>query len=461
MNFKTISKKKIYIVGLGVSGISLASRLKKSNLNPICWDDDIKKQSKYKKMGLNIKEPKKVNFKAIDFLVLSSGINHIPPNAHISSILAKKSGCSIISDIELLYYLDSDLFLIGITGTNGKSTTTKCIEHILNNSKFNSFACGNIGKPFSDLILKKKKNYLIVEASSYQLERIKKLKFDISLLLNITSDHLERHKNTQNYVNAKLKIFENQTSNDYAIISVDDNNSVKLSSNFNKKFNSKLIKISTKKELKDGIFLIDLRKNIKIIDNIHKVSFSIRKIELKGLIGIHNFQNILASYTICKILGISEKVFIENIKKFKGLEHRLENFMNYKNISFYNDSKATNTISTCYALSSLKNIYWIVGGRAKSNGLKGIEGSLKFVKKTFIFGEAAKNFSKYLNSYVKTKTFHTMEEAIDESLKLAKKEKIKINILLSPACASFDQFESFEDRGNFFKKIIHKIISNE
>ena len=113
MNFKTISKKKIYIVGLGVSGISLASRLKKSNLNPICWDDDIKKQSKYKKMGLNIKEPKKVNFKAIDFLVLSSGINHIPPNAHISSILAKKSGCPIISDIELLYYLDSDLFLIG------------------------------------------------------------------------------------------------------------------------------------------------------------------------------------------------------------------------------------------------------------------------------------------------------------------------------------------------------------
>ena len=459
MIFNFTEKKKIIIVGLGVSGKSLANSLKKNKVTFFCWDDDKKIRVKATKDGMPVCEIRKINFNKIDFLVLSPGISHIGKEQHFSVKLANKTKCKIISDIEFIYYLKNKIMLFGITGTNGKSTTTRFLEHILKRSGLNAHACGNIGLPFTEIDIQKNSS-LILESSSYQLERISKLKFNIAVLLNISEDHIERHKSIKNYISAKLNIFKNQCKNDTAILSIDDIYCQKISLNFHKNYKSNLIKISTKVKIDDGIFISHSNGKTIIINNIEKNSVIIPKFYLKKFCGEHNLQNLLASYACCKVFGLSNKKFLFGLRDFRGLEHRLELFTKYKNINFFNDSKSTNCDSAKTALNSMKNIYWIVGGRSKRSGLTGIENHLKSVEKAFTYGENSIEFFSFLKQFIATERFDNLEEAYKKALFDAKKMNKKINILLSPASASFDQFENFEKRGLFFKKIVKKSLND-
>ena len=461
MILETFTKKKILIVGLGVSGMSLAKMFFKYKVNIIAWDDDKIKRNEARKNGIILKAIDEINFSNIAFLILSPGIKHVGKNAHKSAILAKKNNCRIISDLEIIHYINKKLFLIGVTGTNGKSTTTKLITHVLNGCMIDATACGNIGKPFSEISFRKSKKTLVVEASSYQLERVKKLKFDISILLNLSNDHLERHKNMQKYIDAKLNIFRNHSKRDFAIISVDDDYCKEVCRTFEQKFKSNLIKISTDYNPNKTISIKNHNHLMYIVDNYENLEIEINKNKLNFFCGKHNFQNLLAAYACCKVYGIDNINFVNSLYSFKGLEHRAEKFVFFKNIIFYNDSKATNINSSNVILENLSNIYWLVGGRPKQGEINYSERNLKNVREVFTFGEASSKFHNILKDKVITTPFKSLKNAINFAFKKAIIEKDTINFVLSPACSSFDEFKNFEERGSFFKKTIRKLIEKQ
>ena len=393
---KSKIEKSFYILGLGISGLSTALFLKKNSKKVTCWDDDIEKRKLAIKNKLNIQKIDSLRMGEIDYLIASPIINHRKKNNHPIIEMARKKKVKIISDLELIHIFGISNKKIGITGTNGKSTTTKFIESSLKSQGCHTIACGNIGIPVTDSILKlKKKSILAVETSSFQLDKIQLLKFDISILLNISNDHLDWHDGFDNYMNAKLEIFKNQDKNCFAIICVDDKNCKKLADIFPKKFKSSLIQISTKYRIDNGIYLKDSLNGIKIYNNLNSEVIFFENKLIKFTKVEHNLQNFLATYATCYLLK-KDKNFKTSLDKIVNLEHRLEFVKEYKKINFYNDSKATNVESTKSALNSFKNIFWILGGRKKPGGLEGIESSLQNVLQAFCYGECADEFYNFL-----------------------------------------------------------------
>ena len=356
-----------------------------------------------------------------------------------------------------------DNLKIGVTGTNGKSTTTKFIESTLSLGKKRAIACGNIGLPIASVLNKiKKSDILVVESSSYQLDKIDLLKFDIAILLNLANDHLDWHSTFKNYKSSKLKIFENQDKNCFSIICLDDKNCKKIAKEFSYYYNSSLIKISTTSSLKDGIYLKKLKDGIKIFNNLNGDVIFLKNNLFKFTLSNHNFQNLLATYAVNYLLDKSSKKFEASIKKIKNLEHRIEFVGKYKNLCFYNDSKATNLESSQNAIQTFSNIYWILGGRKKTGGLTGIDKYLKNVLSAFCIGECGEDFNNFLKKRAIESVFcKELNLALFLAVRKALKEKKIINILFSPACSSFDQFSNFEDRGKKFKLLVKKITNNE
>ena len=453
--------KRVFILGLGISGLSLANLLSKISNTIFCWDDDIKKREKVRLKKKILKDYKSIDFSKIDYLVLSPIINHKIKKPHEAVKKAISHNVKIISDIEFIEILKIDNHSIGITGTNGKSTTTKFVEETLSkNLSSNSLAFGNIGLPFAQIIPKIKKNTnLIIELSSFQLDKIDKLKLDIAILLNISNDHLDWHQNKKKYVDAKLKIFKNQHHLSYSLICVDDKECMDIARNFGKFFKSKLIMISTEKILNNGIYSKRSSEGVEIINSINSTKFFLPFSKLKFTIAKHNLQNLLVTYAVNFLMNVNNEDFCSSTKELKNLEHRIEFAGSLKNIDFYNDSKSTNVASAKTAIDSFKNIFWILGGRKKSGGLNEISSKLKNVMKCYVFGESRTEFHEFLSkkSYP-SKSFEYLKTALDTAIKDALKEKKKINILFSPACSSYDQFNNFDERGKLFKKCVKERI---
>ena len=445
------------VIGLGNSGLSAALLLKKRKKQVFCWDDDCLKRNIATKKKLTIKQPSKFLFNNVDKLVFSPGINHRDKKF---SDLIKNNEEKIISDLELIEIFNLENYRIGITGTNGKSTTTKFIEKSLNYMKINAISCGNIGTPISEVISRSNKSdYLVVEASSFQLDKIQKLKFNISILLNLSKDHIEWHGNFSNYKDAKLKIFNNQNENNYSVISIDDDTCKKISNCFKKSYKSQIIRISIKRKISNGIYLKRGKQKIEIINKISNENFFVDKKKIRFPLVDHNLQNFLSTYAISFILKKSSSQFISSLKNIESLEHRLELIKKYKNLTIYNDSKSTNIESAKNAITSFQNIYWILGGRKKQGGLKGIENSLSNILHAFCFGESGQEFDNFLsNKKIISSFYENLESCLDNAIKRALDEKKTVNIVFSPACASFDQFKNFEERGKAFKKLTNKLI---
>ncbi|MEE2695191.1 MAG: UDP-N-acetylmuramoyl-L-alanine--D-glutamate ligase [Pseudomonadota bacterium] len=450
-------KKYIFVLGLGVSGMSLVLYLRKKKILVSCWDDNIKIREKAKKKKINLVNINRETFKKCNLLVLSPGINHQKENPHKAIILAKKLKIKIVTDIELLKTLKFKNFLIGVTGTNGKTTTTDFIQKVISFRGYKeSKTCGNIGIPFTDLKVNNK-SILIVEASSFQLSKIDKLRFDIAFLLNISPDHIEWHGNTTNYINAKLRIFENQNKDCHSVICIDDDYSKRIASEFKKRFDAKLLKISTKYSKNTDFYLSQNKNSIKIFNYLNKESLEIPKDEIKFTKAEHNYQNLLSAYVAGYLLGQKKENFVKSLKNLGNLDHRMELVGNLKNIFFYNDSKSTNVSSAKTAINSVKNIFWLLGGREKKGGFSGLEKNMKNVKKAYSFGESGKKIKEFLNkNSVDCVYFKTLEECFERAFNDGLKYKIKINMLLSPACASFDQYLNYELRGQMFKTLVKK-----
>ncbi len=436
-----------YIYGLSKSGESIVNYLNSINENFFCWDDNITIRKKIKKINKKNKliEPKKLNFDLIKESFITPGISLKDKKINI----LKNYKIKLYRDLELYSRIVSKKKIIAVTGTNGKSTTTKLISDILSQNNIPNFMGGNIGIPLLDFPLKQNNlKHHVVELSSYQLESFKKFNPYISILLNISRDHLDRYKNFKEYIFQKEKLIISNRKG-YKIICIDDKNAYLIY----QKYKKKIIPISSK-PFKGAIFY----ENNFIVDDYFEKN---RKIELKeissSLFGNFNIQNILAAYAVSKILKINLIKFVYILKKFKGLPHRLELVFLNKKYRIINNSKSTNLESLINAIKNYTNINLIVGGRPKDKNFKKLLKYKNRIKKIYLIGESSNLISKDLENKISLELCHNLHNAIKKIFLDIKKEKQFTNILLSPGCASFDQFKNFEERGNEFKKLIRKI----
>ncbi len=457
---------KYVVYGLGISGISTAKFLAKNGEEIIATDDnentlaeDIKKYPE-----LKFAKSDEILFDSQTIVSLAPGIPLYFPKSHKILEICKKTGAILACDIEIFYRKNIEAKFIGITGTNGKSTTTALSGFIFEQLKIPSRIGGNIGTPCFDLLTTYdlRLTTFIFETSSFQLDLLSQTHFKIAALLNITPDHLDRHGSMENYIEAKKRVFRNQTFGDFALIDVDNENSKKVFAELqaDKNFKATLVPISTKKIQENGVSLI----SGNLVSKIGGINL---ELELKSefLRGEHNDQNMAFAFAIayCHMIqqgeyGLEEKI-ISAIKKFQGLRHRMQIVGKIADVSFINDSKATNAESTEHALKAYENIFWIVGGKAKDGGIENLTPYFKKISKAYLIGEATEKFAKTLekNSVIfercgDLKT--AFEKALDDTKKSSLTEK---NILLSPSCASFDQWKNFEQRGDYFCKLFDEL----
>ena len=422
--------KKIGIFGLGISGISSFNFLKNKTKEIICWDDlEINRQKIESQFLAQLSDSK---WQDLDMIIMSPGI----PESHEIFLLAIKHNILISFDIELFLKANPDSEIIVVTGTNGKSTVTSLIGHILTQSNLDYHIGGNIGLPV--LSLPQGAKGYVLELSSFQLNLLKSIDPTIAVLLNLTPDHLDRHKTYDAYCRAKEVAL---MGNGLKIIGTDTPDSKKIYDKLHKSGEKHLIPLSDNHGIKCN--------SQNIIDNFFDLK-SYKLPHLQNLSGKHNHENIAASFAVCRALGLSGEEIIKHIKSFSGLDHRMQFIGSYKHISFYNDSKATNVSSAISSLSTFDNIFWLAGGIFKEENLLPLEKSLKNIKKAYLFGKSKLLFEEYLKGKIDYLLCETMEAAFNASVKDADLESKKANILLAPACASFDQFKNFEDRGTKF-----------
>ncbi len=415
-------RKKILIYGLGKSGISSYKFLKKK-ADVYLFDDN----SKINKKLVSLNKISKISF---DVIIISPGIDI--SKCKLSTFL-KKNLQKIYTDLDVLYSFYDNLS-ITITGTNGKSTTAKILHNALVDQKKDARLIGNIGNPA--LAEKKitKKTIFVIEASSYQLDYSKIFRSKYSLILNISADHIERHKNLKNYVNAKFKLIESQVEGNFAYV---------------KKNDSLISKKIKKNKFKSKIYKVDI-SNLKNINN---------KISNKYFGSSGNRENLSFIFEIAPKLKLSKNKLIQTINNFKGLNYRQQIVFDKKNLTIINDSKSTSFASSENILNNLNDVYWIVGGIPKKND----KFKLSKIKckniKAFIFGSCRNEFYKILKNKLKVKKYESLKETLRAILLEIKHQEIKKNIIFfSPAGASFDSFKNFEDRGDYFNKIIKKLI---
>ncbi len=445
--------KEVLIIGLGISGLSTIKALNNLGANISVMDSkneedlkdiltNIQDISIKKYFGTNI-----IDLNKVDLIVKSPGV---PPNAEIIQ-KARKNNIEIITDIELAFRLSPTEKIITITGTNGKTTTTTLVGEILKRAKFNTYIVGNIGVGILQEIVKSKpEDVFVVEASSFQLEDIKQFRPKVSLILNISPDHLDWHGSYENYINAKKNIFKNQGENDYIILNYDD----KIIRNFKKEISANIIWFSLLQKLSRGIYLDG--EDIIINDGIRENQLmSITDIRI---LGKHNLENILGSIGICYAMGIDSEIIKQGIEDFKGVEHRLEYVTEKKGICFYNDSKGTNPEASIKAIEAISTpIILIAGGYDKGvsfeNFIKSFENK---VKSLILLGETKEQIKNTAIEYGFQNYYlvDNMDEAVGLGYKLGRKGD---SVLLSPACASWGMYKNFEERGKEFKKAVYRL----
>ena len=425
---KIFFKKKILIYGLGKTGISSFLFLKKNN-DVYLFDDNKKVLRKQNhNFSINYKNVIK-NF--FDYILVSPGINI---NQCVLKNFIKKNLKKIITDLDVFYSHYQNNVNISITGTNGKSTTAKILFEVLKNQKKDVRLVGNIGSAILNEKDISAKTIFVIEASSYQIEYSKIFKANYALILNISPDHLERHKTIHNYVRSKFKLVKNQTNKDYAFLDIKNKYLKKLIKK--NKLNSKIINVNEK------LFTKDLYK----IKNPYFLTSG-------------NKENLCFVFSISNKLKLKKNYLIKTINKFKGLNFRQQIIYNSKKLTVINDSKATSFSSSANILKSLNKVYWLVGGIPKSGDKFFLTKKQCFNFKAYIYGKNKNYFVKQLKNKLRCEYFDKLQSALKKIIFDIKSEKIKLHstILFSPSAASFDSYKNFEDRGKKFNELFKNI----
>ena len=422
-------KKKILIYGLGKSGISSYKFL--NNKARVYLFDDFSKKKFIHQQNQKIRNIKEISKIKFDRIIISPGIDVL--NCKLSKFL-KKNDSKIYTDLDIFYSFYKNTS-ITITGTNGKSTTSKILHEVLLDQNYDCRLIGNIGNPALSEKKITKNTIFVIEASSYQLDYSKLFTSKYSAILNISPDHIERHKSLKNYVNAKFKLLNYQSKESISFVKKDDlliNKKLK-----SKKYNPKIIKV-------------DLKKANKVIKHLKN----------KYFVSAGNLENLSFVLKISETLNLNTKKLIKTLNRFKGLKYRQQIIYENKNLIIINDSKSTSFASSENLLKNLKNVYWILGGIPKKGDQLNL--SKKNCKnfKTFIFGNYYKEFKKNIKNKITVKHSKYLKDILKEIFFDLKDKKIKKSIIFfSPAGASFDSFKNFEDRGKYFNQSIKKFIN--
>ena len=422
-------EKKILIYGLGKSGLSSYKFLNNKAMVYL-FDDDSKKRFSIQsnRRIRNIQEISKNKFERI---IISPGVDIL--NCKLSKFL-KKNKAKIYTDLDIFYSFYKNKS-ITITGTNGKSTTAKILHEVLSDQNYDCRLIGNIGNPALSEKKITKNTIFVIEASSYQLDYSKLFTSKYSAILNLSPDHLERHKNLKNYVNAKFKLLNSQSRESIAFVKKND---LLINKKLNtKKYNPKIIRV-------------DLKKTNKIINQLKN----------KYFLSSGNLENLSFVLKISETLNLNNKILIKSLNRFKGLKYRQQIIYQNKNLTIINDSKSTSFASSENLLKNLKNVYWILGGIPKKGDQ--LKLSKKHYKnfKTFIFGNNYKEFKLNIKNKITIKHIEYLKDILNEIFFDLKNKKIKKStIFFSPAGASFDSFKNFEDRGKYFNLLIKKFLN--
>lgn len=443
--------RKVLVVGLGRSGVAASRLLARNGARVTATDnkafDALSSEAKgLLPIGVNIEAGghKQETFLSADLIILSPGVP-----ADITPIAkAKERGIKIISEIELAYHF-LNTPIIAITGSNGKSTTTTLVGEILKAKGDKIFVGGNLGTPLTEHVLSGGgSDCVVAEVSSFQLETIESFRPAISVLLNISPDHLDRYHDIKEYTGAKFRIFENQGPGDFAVINGDEPWSVDI----RKRIRGEVILFSRRRRVEKGLYTEDGW----IVSNVDHCEGKICKISEIGIMGVHNLENSMAAAAAALLRGCGQETIASTLKEFSGLEHRLEFVREIGGVKYINDSKGTNVGAVIKSIESFdERLLLIAGGRDKASDFSPLRPLIKEkVRSLILIGEAREKIGAAVGDLTTTVYSDSLEEAVHVAFREAVKGDV---VLLSPACASFDMFKNFEERGRRFKEIVWKL----
>jgi len=447
--------KTIGVLGLGRSGLSAARALNRFGAEVWAWDDDEGARLRAAGEGLALVEFAGRDLSAVDALVLSPGIPHTHPAPHPIVDALKRAGTPVIGDIELLARTCPEAAYVGVTGTNGKSTTTALIAHVLETAGCHVGVGGNLGTPALELDALDGEGTYVLEMSSYQLEITPSLACDVAVFLNVSADHLDRHGGMDGYVAAKKRIFKNYRDGQVAVVGIDDPIAAGIHAELSASGERRVIAVSGYQKTPGGVYIEDGY----LIDDLD--GEAVRRCYVADIIslpGVHNGQNAAAAFAAVRARGIEPAKAVSGIRSYPGLAHRQEAVSLVDGVLYVNDSKATNIDATSRALACYDTVFLIAGGRSKGDEIDALHSHLARVREAFLIGEAAEVFGASLEGRVPWTNCGDLEMATKSArLRALESAEQRPVVLLSPACASFDQFDNFEARGDAFKRLVHNL----
>jgi len=447
--------KNVAVFGLGGSGLASAQALKLGGAQPICFDDEEGRVADAQAAGLPTADLRTIDWGQITALVLAPGVPLTHPKPHWVVTKAREHWVEIIGDIELFARERAAIApacpFVAITGTNGKSTTTYLTAHILYSGGFDVQMGGNIGTPILALEPFADNRVYVIEVSSYQVDLAPSLKPTVGVLLNVTEDHLDRHGTMENYAALKALVPASIEPDGTAVIAVDDRY-CRLAAERVARAGKNLVRVSVSGPLRDGLYA----EGSRVVGAANGKAHPIAQLAgIGSLRGIHNAQNAAAAIAVAQVFGLDLATIQKALTSFPGLPHRMEEIGRLGKVLYVNDSKATNAESAARALASFGEIFWIAGGKPKTGGITSLAEFFPRIRKAYLIGEAAQEFAATLEGKVPYEINEVLSAAVDAATRDAHESAApEPVVLLSPACASFDQYRNFEERGDAFSSIV-------
>jgi UDP-N-acetylmuramoylalanine--D-glutamate ligase len=447
--------KKVALFGLGGSGLASAQALVAGGAEVIAFDDSAASIEKARAAGIATEDLRNIDWSKISALLLAPGVPLTDPSPHWSVVLANSAYVEVIGDVELFCRERRKVAphspFVAITGTNGKSTTTALIAHLMRFAGYDTQMGGNIGTAILSLEPPRMGRVHVIEMSSYQIDLSPSLDPSVGILLNVSEDHIDRHGTLEHYAAVKERLVAGVQKEGTAIVGVDDGWSRNTAERI-EQAGRRVIRVSVKNPLPDGVYVereIIWRASGGARSEIARIG------GIGSLRGLHNAQNAACAAASALALGVSSEVLQNGLRSFPGLAHRMEQVGRRGNVLFVNDSKGTNADAAAHALSSFGDIFWIAGGKPKLGGITGLTEYFPRIRKAYLIGEAAQEFATTLGERVPHEISETLDVAVANAARDAEASGLADPVvLLSPACASFDQYRNFEIRGTRFRELV-------
>jgi UDP-N-acetylmuramoylalanine--D-glutamate ligase len=455
----TFAGKTVAVFGLGGSGLVSAQALRAGGAEVIGGDDDARKLAEAAQAGIATADLRQIDWSKIAALLLAPPVPLTHPAPHWSVGLARAAAVEVIGDIELFCrerrrHAPQAPF-VAITGTNGKSTTTALTAHVLRAAGHDTQLGGNIGIPILSLEPPRSGRVHVIEVSSFQIDLAPTLDPSAGILLNVTEDHLDRHGTLRNYAAVKERLVAGVQEGGTAIVGVDDNWSAAAADRI-ERVGKSVVRVSVRRPLPDGLY-VEAERILRAAGGTAQAIAQLGGIG--SLRGVHNAQNAACAAGAALALGLDAAAIQRGLRSFPGLAHRMEQIGRKGRVLFVNDSKATNADSAAQALACFGDIFWIAGGKPKTGGIASLAGFFPRIRKAYLIGEAAADFAAELDGRAGERVPHVVAGTLDRAVALAARDAEAADaaepvVLLSPACASFDQFRNFELRGEAFRELV-------